>query len=313
MSVFEISNSKSKVLEIQKRLLAQETYANLWSPIYETKTCPLVFHSDYKNSYKEIIYSNTKPILTEDYIDFDFESMWLVDHSKYWINEHTIWEPFKQFGYKSLTYTYAFGILINPFNTKLFVLDFDSTSQLIVEKIAELFLKEENVVGVDIIKSSINESNTDNFHLYIGFDDWFNVCDLYNKKFSNSCDGFLNCARKLKEIVIRVSDKKIVHENIYATRKETLPRVVVCIRKLEHTWYAFTDQNIFYKKIEPIINNTSKKYKTKIDLRSKRGSDSTKQKSKRKKTSTVSCLKDLESFSSIDRKGCEKPTNGLLW
>jgi hypothetical protein len=244
----------------------------------------------------------------EEYVDFAFRTRWFIDLEDYFAHPAVPWNHYEHIP-RDIVTSYAYGMLINTFHTKIFVLDYDGTDATVIEKTALAFMAKPEVVAVDIVKSS-----KENYHLIVGFDDFFDVRNLYSISFYGACSSFLQIAKSLNEVTIRVSDKKKRINNYFSAARDTTPAYNMCLRKIDGDWFSFTNHDISYPRIKLSEASTRKtKLKDKIDLRRKRGDNSSKPKSEGTKAPAISSLKDIEALSAADRERCEEPDNGDDW
>lgn len=269
-------------------------------------TSPLVYLSRFKDSYKQIVYFRD----LENYKDQYIRTLCLVDHDEYLQRSTYTWERFP-YCYKNTEY--AYGILINPFKSKLFVLDFDLSEPEIIEKIIGIFASLDSFIGADIVKSS--QLKIGHYHLYIAFDDYYNTCELYNRNYPTACRGFLEKARQTNEVVLRVSNKFSYTNDASLDHYTTAPTYSTCIRKsVEGKFFAFTSFNIVLpadteSKIANYSVNECEQTKVnnnKLKLRGIKhnGKDNAIKKSQRQKITTVGCIKDLNNLSISKTQGC---------
>ena len=290
---------------------------------------PMIFLSEYHDSFKQIVYYKSPQNAANNYVDFDMRALWMVDFKEYYCGPKCFWKSFLPAS-EFEKVDYAFGIMLNPYYTKMFVLDFDDTTSYDVEKLVGVFIEDHNVSAIDVVRSS-KKGLSDSFHLYVGFNDYFNVCDLYRVNFHKACKGFIECARELQEVIVRVSDKKHYEKGVqginglatntlhHSANSSSIPKMIFCLRKIHDMWYNLTCNNIKY----PLTSTDTTRIKSeklkihkltkKLDLRSKNGNDSRKQKIKRKETSTVSCIKDITTLPLPNRKGRKKSIDGSDW
>lgn len=268
----------------------------------------MIFHSDFQDSFQGIVHTIHKTKDREEYVDFNFRTRWLIDLKDYFVHEVLPWKEYNEVRGDVLT-SYAYGIQINTFHSKLFILDYDDADRLIVEKTAITFMSKGEVVAVDIIKSSDH-----NYHLIIGFNDFFNVRNLYKIPFYTACNGFLKLASSLDEVTLRVSDKKKRIHDHFSTARYTVPQYEMCIRRIDGDWYSFTNDNIVYPYTSKEASTKKKsKLKGKLDLRRKSGHNSSEPKSQRTKAAAVNSLKDIEALSAANGERRKKPNDGDYW
>lgn len=207
---------------------------------------PLILHSDFVNSYREIVYKLNKNKAVYKFKKY-FSVYEFVDHINY--RQPRVWKEIESYRYKNTNY--AFGILINPYYTKLLMLDFDEVSILSVEKIASLFMHD-NVFGMDIVWTGVNR-----YHLYIGLDYYCDIHDILKLKLPYVCKGYINFINTSDDMIARVSDKKI-SSDIYRKDKQNGTGISqykiansgssiihrMSYRNESNCWYGYNGRNI---------------------------------------------------------------------
>lgn len=133
------------------------------------------------------------------------------------------------------TTPHAFGYLIDPFFTQIFVLDIDSATFTIVNDICNQFLIS-NVYGIDIYETS-SSTWLNNYHIYIATKQPYNVMNIYELKTLNICSNFKKYIINSQDIIIR-SSKKFNYPN----NKSIDPKLIKSIRqndnyKFDHIKY----------------------------------------------------------------------------
>lgn len=269
---------------------------------------PIVYHSDYKNSYETILYRiNPK----NTYGGLDFRYFYKINFDEYYLgydkkNKTIKWKNSSLFRTEPnaslYDNQYAIGIRINPFYSKLILLDFDGVDLYFMKRIAKLFMKD-NVNAIDIVNSAPDRNVelvfSKHYHLIIGLDSYYNILSLYSDSaFPGSCDGFFKIAENIPgELILRISEKKN-----YFNVTNISPLVEKSYRKIDNEWLSFDMDNVIYPYVDSTEKKTSeRKIKSKITLRGKHDNKCTKPKSQRQKTTTIDSVKDIETFSKLNR------------
>lgn len=103
---------------------------------------------------------------------------------------------------------HAYGYLINPYHSRILVLDLDEYNKDTLDFIVNTFLEQEQVEVIDIAISSYKEDETPKGrHIYVGLKDYCNLIPLYSIGIEGTCKGFNALIVEKGEVVIRSSPK----------------------------------------------------------------------------------------------------------
>jgi hypothetical protein len=109
---------------------------------------------------------------------------------------------------EDITYEkYAYGILINPFESNILVVDIDTPNNMILDSVVNILMSNEYVQHIDIATSSINKNGIKGRHIYAGLDDVYDIRNFYKQDIQGICSGFCNVISHTDKIVIRTSNK----------------------------------------------------------------------------------------------------------
>lgn len=153
------------------------------------------YRSEYKNSYDEIFYYFDK----KNTYSTKVKTLIKLDHDKYKTPS-----GFRLFTTELVSGGY--GLLINPYYTKILPLDIDDISLNLTDTLNRI--KHFNTPQISDIE--IHKSSNNGIHLYLGFKEYLNVISLINNIktfFPNVCNGYLFHIEYFGKIVIRVSEK----------------------------------------------------------------------------------------------------------
>lgn len=160
---------------------------------------PIIHQWNYTKLAKLVVYNLTKE---KQYVDPT--------------EQHYIILPYQaQISYKFLAYPYsknvehhAYGLLFEPHNTNVLVLDFDHKELKPLQFVRDLLLNDKRVETVDIAISSTNDMGAPKArHLYAGLVKPYNTLSLYSLGIDGSCSGFNSIITKRNTIIIRISEK----------------------------------------------------------------------------------------------------------
>ena len=186
---------------------------------------PLYHDSEYKHSFREIVYYSKTKNNTSVY---DYKSTPcrydLVDHKDFRIDDTRFKEP--PFEYEDSNYI-AYGILINIYNTRILPIDIDIHNLENIIKNTELLLKDDRFTGADIIISSQNR-----WHVMVGIKEFSNIRHIL-PFIPNICHGYVKCCQDRREAVLRVSQKFLKDKQseppiyYYGLRKDENQEIVI--------------------------------------------------------------------------------------
>lgn len=278
MSVYKITKSRSGF---------NHSYEDKTFPLVE----PLIYEPTIKDSYREIIY----PIKAYDNYKERIKKLTYIDHNKY---RYT--SVFNEINYNAPPYGItdsaqcAFGLLINPYHTKLAVIDIDNTN--VSTGLLEKSFINDAVFGIDVMASNYVKKS---YHIYIGLKEYTNINSIYESPKEFMCKGFCYNVSHSGSLVIRTSPKF----DFTSTIPNTKIRFIRAIRNIDGVWYRFgaydvkvpdvekenIDNDIVYKK-ENL--NLRKKYVSK-EKETDFGSIS---QAKREISATISSSEDTSDF-----------------
>lgn len=167
---------------------------------------PIIYNEKNKDSFQEIIY--TSPHHT-DYDGILLRKQFLVPHNEARYNGTNLYirpsELLHVIVGRSLMM--AYGLVVNPYCTKILPLDMDGVRYDTVKKTAERMLSN-NMWGVYIDQIDIINSTPgkDHYHIHILFNDWVNVLRMLDL-IPLLCHGYKRFIEVRDEIVIRSSQK----------------------------------------------------------------------------------------------------------
>lgn len=202
----------------------------------------LIHQYPFRNYVREIVYSldKTPYSATRKHL--------MIEHKDYMKDAFT-YSPLrtKELG---LVDKYAFGLLINPFNTNILPLDFDKRNPInILENIKTLPFVED----IDVL-----ESSPGSYHMYLGLAytcSVYKLLDVQNRSLLRfPCPGYCGYIRSSKQIVIRTSQK-------FSRNSQSSPiRHVVSITKEVHDKW----RTCIYVKNPDWIKKKPKPHKRKV-------------------------------------------------
>lgn len=131
---------------------------------------------------------------------------------------------------------YAYGLVANPFNTNVIILDFDTDDIEVVNRVVSYAQELPEAREIDIACSSRAYGKPLGFHLYIGLDDTYNVLPIYKAGISGTCVGYNNFVLAKQEMVIRVS-RRFNDRN--KDRDTRILWIQGYLRKDENIWLSY--------------------------------------------------------------------------
>lgn len=197
----------------------------------------MLYHSPFREYTKEIVYSLETKTGYQESVERD---LLLVDHSMYRKNQSYMFNALRSPDWEPPSY--AFGVVINPFYTRIFVLDYDQKNYSKIIKEVDRLTNNEDVQAIDLIRSSEGSGNTNrNYHIYVGLSRPMNVMSEYTPSHANIqlCYGFAKCIEARGEIVARTSQKFLTeYSNSVISPIESYRRVTA------NKWTVYTENQI---------------------------------------------------------------------
>lgn len=213
---------------------------------------PVVYLDDYK-TYYEIVYrlyneygqSSTPMIMptvrNRTYAMVDFKDC---------VNPFGKFIPYQDKDRFPPQTPHAYGLMINPYNTRLIVLDLDREDKTYVGKWIDKFLESDIAEVIDVAVSSRREDGTPTgWHIYVGLVGRHNVMDFYQTAYENYdklglCEWFCKFIGMKHDLVIRTSQKFYQERNRPTFRDKTTIQWEDGYKKENGTWLRYSQQQL---------------------------------------------------------------------